>query len=459
MKRHFGLRQYIVFSLSCLLLLINCGHINAKETAFIEKEGAMTQKEALIKKTREQTELTRKGDLIIEVKKRDGKTAGGVKVKVDQLRHEFSFGTAISTSLFKEGYDKQTREKYLKILKENFNSAVHENALKWHSIEKEQGKFTYEDADKILEWCDANNIKMRGHCIFWEVAENVQPWLKKLSREELHLAVTNRAANLTERYKGRISEYDVNNEMLHGSFYRGMLGEDIWKEMFTTAHKVDPKAVLCVNDYNIMTGELEEDAYAKQIQELLDKGAPVGGIGIQGHFTKPDSEKDVELDPDVDPELVADPKLAVDPKLVERALNILSRFKLPIKITEFDIDSDDEQLKAEGLETLYRICFAHPQVKGILMWGFWEGAHWRPKAAIFKKDFSPTPSAEIYRKLVFDEWWTKLSGETDKTGTYSCRVFYGDHNITVFSADGKKTTLKTSLTSEEKSKKVEIVIE
>ena len=395
----------------------------------IPEKSQAEKKDVLMKKIKEQTEKIRMGKLEIIVVDREGRPVKDAGINVDQQRHDFLFGTALPTGMLK--FEKETREKYLGILKENFNSAVHENALKWYGIEKEKDKLNYEDADEILSWCEKNNIIMRGHCIFWEVEQYVQKWIKNLNKEELKQAVIKRSAGLLERYKGRICEYDVDNEMMHGSFYKDRLGEGIWKEMFELAHKSDPNAVLYVNDYDIMKNKDIEDKYAAHIQHLMDMGAPVGGIGIQGHFSG-----------------------AINPFLVERSLDVLSKFNLPIKITEFDIDSTNERVKAEGLETLYRICFAYQQVKGILMWGFWEGAHWRPKAAIYKKDFTPTPAAKMYRKLVYDEWWTKEKGKTDNKGYYSCHAYYGDQMITVTMPDGKTLTQKVFFKSEEKNKKV-----
>ncbi|OGF49185.1 MAG: hypothetical protein A2231_01145 [Candidatus Firestonebacteria bacterium RIFOXYA2_FULL_40_8] len=389
----------------------------------------------MIRKSRDETEIIRKGVLEITVIDKEGRLIKNAVVKVDQSKHEFWFGTSVSTFRLSK-HDKAVRDRYLGLLKDNFNSAVHENALKWHSTEKEEGKISYKDVDTILSWCEENNISMRGHCIFWEVEKVVQPWVKNLGREELKQAIIRRATGLTERYRGRISEYDVNNEMMHGSFYKDRLGEEIWKVMFDTAKKGDPDAVLYVNDYDIMTNGFMEEEYVKHIRHLTDMGASVGGIGIQGHFNT-----------------------AVDAFQVERALNILSKLNLPIKITEFDIDVEDEQVKAEGLEVLYRICFAHPEVKGILMWGFWEGAHWRPRAALFKKDFSPTLSAKMYRKLVFDEWWTKAAGKTDQNGKYSCRAFYGDHQITVTLPDGKTIVREVTMSSKEKNKNLRFTID
>ena len=75
----------------------------------------------------------RMGELII-------RTKPGAEVKVEQLRHEFWFGTAISNSMVRSSYRWRMAEadlqRYKEVLSANFNSAVHENALKWHHCER-----------------------------------------------------------------------------------------------------------------------------------------------------------------------------------------------------------------------------------------------------------------------------------------------------------------------------------
>jgi len=343
------------------------------------------------------------------------RTRPGARVTVNQLNHEFWFGTAISTAAFSGRMDPKVQEQYLRILKDNFNSAVHENALKWYSTGRRPGEPDYADADRILEWCEANGIRMRGHCIFWAVDRYVQDWVKGLDDAALRQAVGRRAGELTARYAGRILEYDVNNEMLHGHYYEQRLGRDIRVQMFRWAQQGDPTARLYVNDYNILSGG-DVAAYERQIEELIEAGAPVGGIGCQGHFGP-----------------------QIDMRQVKDALDRLARFGLPIRITEFDINTNDEARKARLLEEFYTTCFAHPAVDGILMWGFWEGAHWRPKAALWKRDFSPTPAARAYRNLVFNRWWTRWEGRADSDGICRVPAFYGRHQV---QADGKSVEVE-----------------
>jgi endo-1,4-beta-xylanase len=336
------------------------------------------------------------------------RTKPGVAVKVTQKRHEFGFGTALSRKMWREGVDPVVAEQYLGIVKANFNCAVHENALKWYSVERQRpGNPDYRNAEQMLAWCEGNEIPMRGHCIFWGVDKCVQPWLRDLDDRALRQTVERRGREVPTRFRGRIGDYDVNNEMIHGSYYARRLGDDIRVKMFQWARKSDPGAVLYVNDYNILSGR-DVEKYARHIQGLIDGGAPVGGIGVQGHFGKP-----------------------VPMATVRKALDRLARFKLPIKVTEYDLNTGSEQEKAKFLEDFYRTCFAHPSVEAILMWGFWEGAHWRPRAALWKKDFTPTAMAKTYRKLVFDRWWTRAQRQADDKGRCEIQAFYGRHEITV----------------------------
>ncbi len=298
--------------------------------------------------------------------------------------------------------------KYQEILAKNFNAAVHENAFKWHHCERSATSgFDYSTAEAIYQWCAKNDISMRGHCIFWATDRHIQDWVKKLDNRTLRQAVNRRAHDATSRFQGRMEEFDLNNELIFGDFYRRGLGGGIIKEMAESARRGNPNVVLYLNEQGALAGG-NADKYVKLIRQTLDAGVPIEGLGCQGHFGG-----------------------MFDPEHVQRTLDRLGRFKLPIKITEYDLNSSDEQLKAEHLRTFYEICFAHPAVEGIMMWGFWEGAHWRPKAALWKRDWSETPAAAAYRDLVFNQWWTRQEGKANPEGIYKTRAFYGKYRITI----------------------------
>lgn len=340
-------------------------------------------------------------------------TRPGARVRVKQKRHAFSFGTAISSRVLGGQISRADRDQYLVTVKANFNCAVHENALKWYSTETKAGEVDYGDADRILDWCEANDIPMRGHCLFWSVEQYVQDWLKALDTDALRQAVERRARDVARRFHGRITEHDLNNEMLHGSYYRDRLGPGIIKEMTTWARDENPDLIFYVNDYNILSGK-ELDRYVAQIEDFLNQGIPVGGIGVQGHF-----HGEIPLD------------------AVATSLDRLAQFNLPIKVTEFDMKTLDEEAKAQGLRDFFKLCFAHKAVSGILLWGFWAGRHWLTSekygiegfTGLWNNNWEPMPQAHAYRDLVFGNWWTDVEVEADVAGECSVPVFLGTHEV------------------------------
>ena len=138
-------------------------------------------------------EKNRKGTLVIE-------TAPNAEVAVEQLRHEFWFGAALSSSAFGRGHmSQQDKEKYLSVFLENFNSAVTENALKWHSMEPRRGNVDYSVVNAILKWTDEHQIPLRGHNIFWGTPNFVQRWLQALPSDELRNVLKARALDIGQR--------------------------------------------------------------------------------------------------------------------------------------------------------------------------------------------------------------------------------------------------------------------
>ncbi len=189
------------------------------------------------------------------------------------------------------------------------------------------------------------------------------------------------------------------------------------------AHNGDPDAKLFLNDYDILTGKKLPE-YMAQIRKLLKQGVPIAGIGVQGHLHSDTFDRD-EL---------------------RKALDSLAIFKLPIRVTEFNMPGqrskyltenilvmtpEEEALKAKELTDYYRICFAHPAIEGMIMWGFWAGANWIPASSLYRKDWSPTPAADAYQNLIFKEWWTKASVKVDKDGVVSVPAFYGKYKVIV----------------------------
>ncbi len=340
----------------------------------------------------------------------------GIEVKISQIKHHFAFGSCINNNVM-------TNTNYANFFKNHFEWAVMENESKWYRNELMQGKVDYKTADNIYNWCAANGIIMRGHCIYWEKEKYAQQWLRNLAyaplpaASPLRSAVESRMNSVVNHFKGKFVHWDVDNEMLAGSFYKDHLGEAIWYWMFQAANQIDPNCRLFVNEYDVLSfGRYDTTPYKNLITNLRNNGAPIHAIGVQGHI-----------------------EVNFNRTNALKVLDSLAQLGLPIWITEFDVNQADINLRANDMEDFYRIAFSHPAVEGILMWGFWEGSRWYPNWFIVNNDWTLNEAGRRYEALM-DEWTTKNdSSITDNNGNADFRGFYGKYSITLTSAKAKPT--------------------
>ncbi|XP_067939969.1 anti-sigma-I factor RsgI6-like [Watersipora subatra] len=353
-------------------------------------------------------EAIRKGDLTITFQ--SDAPLSNVEVKLEQLNHEFGFGTAVAADFL------QTNTNYRNWYLNNFEWAVLENALKWRQVEWTRGHFKWAPVDGALKILEDNGKKVRGHTIFWAVKARNPEWVQKITdKTELHQVCMKRATDVVSRYKGRLQHWDVNNEMMAGSFFKDTYGSSkIRYDMFTKAKEVDPNVKLFLNDYNVISGGGRLYTYINMIREFVAAKAPVSGIGVQGHFSaRPEG-----------------------PILLNR-LDELAKLNLPIWITELDYTVKDNQQRADGLEDALTAFFSHPSVDGVLFWGYYDGRHWRGKDAALVNGPNMTPNAagKMWQRLFHNEWRSNI---VKKVGTVppgrdvsvSERVFYGKYKVT-----------------------------
>ncbi|MFW6277524.1 MAG: endo-1,4-beta-xylanase, partial [Prolixibacteraceae bacterium] len=359
------------------------------------------------------------------------KTTPGTKVELEQLNHEFWFGCSLPNNIFNGNAGNEDIQKFKDMFLKNFNSAVTENALKWGQMEPRKGEVRFTLVENMLTWCEENNIPLRGHNIYWGTKRFVQDWLKEMNDEQLTQELEKRGRMIGARYKGRFAEYDFNNEMLLGDYYQERLGPQITAKMAGWVKEGDPEAKLFLNDFGILTGQRLHD-FAEHVKDLQNRGVPIDGIGVQGHAHGEDFNRDS----------------------LQNALDALAQFDLPVRITELYIPGgrskfrkdrtlkptpEEEKQFAQSMEDYYRICFAHPAVDAVILWGYWEGAMWMPASALYRDDWSLTPSGEVYRSLVFDKWWTRSEGKSDENGFCTIPAYFGTHRVTV---NGKSKTVE-----------------
>lgn len=365
------------------------------------------------KAAEERIEKLRKGDFQLKLTRADGTPLTGVPVRVALKRHRFPFGSAININSFHR--NDADGERYRREFPRWFNQAVPEIALKWHR----NGGWVYDERiRKLFDYLEANRIPVRGHNLIWPSFNYSPAWLELLREhpEAMRQVIRDHIYYEASVVKEHVVEFDVMNESRTNHEFMDILGESVMTEWYRTAREAAPGIPLYMNDFEILTfgnnGWNEPGnpphIYHETIAKMLREGAPIGGIGMQGHFNE---------------------TVLTEPETMLRILDYFSEFRLPIKLTEFDLKTRDEELEADYMRDVMTVFFSHPQGAGFLMWGFWNGDHYAGLAPIFRKDWSLKPAGEMFRRQVFEVWSTRLEGKTDGDGIFSGRGFYGEYEL------------------------------
>lgn len=183
------------------------------------------------------------------------------------------------------------------LIKKNFNSITSENDMKPQPTEPHEGEFRWTNADRVADFCRANGLKMRGHCLVWH--NQVGNWMfyddnnQLVSKEVLFERMRNHILAVVSRYKDVVYCWDVVNEAITDDdrsdnpyrptlFYK-IAGDEFIAKAFEYAHEADPDALLVYNDYNAANpGKCER--ICQMVRKMKAQGVPIDAIGMQGHY-------------------------------------------------------------------------------------------------------------------------------------------------------------------------------
>ena len=191
------------------------------------------------------------------------------------------------------------------IVKKNFNSVTAENAMKPGEIHPKEDVWNWAGADSIANWCRRNGVKMRGHCLAWH--SQFANWMftdkkgKPVSKEVFYERLRDHIHQVVTRYKDIVYAWDVLNEAIadgdgrrapwmkeEPSPYRktkmmDLCGEEFIVKVFQFAREADPNVELFYNDYNACQPAKRDRIY-NMVKKMKEMGAPIDGIGMQGHY-------------------------------------------------------------------------------------------------------------------------------------------------------------------------------
>ena len=231
-------------------------------------------------------------------------------------------------------------------IKKHFNSLTPENVMKPALIQPEEGKFNWAEADKIVEFAQANGMKVRGHTLCWH--NQTGEWMFKDSNgnqasKELVLArLKEHITQVVSRYKGKVYAWDVVNEAIDNldpsigyrqtQWYK-ICGDEFIAKAFQWAHEADPDAILFYNEYNTENPVKREKTY-EMLKKMLDQGVPINGVGIQAHWNIGSPKHVGQLNQPGEGDFII-PGSSED--AIRESIDKFSSLGLAVQITELDV--------------------------------------------------------------------------------------------------------------------------
>jgi GH35 family endo-1,4-beta-xylanase len=369
-------------------------------------------------------ERIRKSPLDVLVTDANGRPVADAEVRVEMKRHAFRFGCSYCPHIYgQEAEFPREVAEYQRRFLEYFNVATPEAAMCWKSWENPAQRA---NLARAFSWLEEHGIPVIGHPMVWQPPKTLPDRALGLLRNKDYAAYLHAwNEHLTDKVtcvRGRVCEYFVINEFLDTNFLPENLTDDAIVAWYRIVKRLDPPARLGILDHKMICyGAVEADKtlpwYERKIEMLLRRKVPLEIIGFQCHFGD----------------------VLTDPQRVVETLDRFAKFGLEIQVTEFDVEMDNEELQAKYLRDFFIAVFSHPSVQVLQQWGFYEPAHWRPRAALFRKDWSSKPNGHAFLDLVFRRWWTNEQGATDHQGHFVTQAFHGDYQVTVSKGDARKT--------------------
>jgi endo-1,4-beta-xylanase len=207
----------------------------------------------------------------------------------EQLQPFFPVGAEIDTS--------DLSGPHLDLLLKHFNSIVSGNDMKWSSVEKTKGSFTYGNADAEVGTAVCHDLKVRGHNLVWANGSQTPSYAfgdgtnSPANQATVTANIQEHIQNEVQHFGDKVYIWDVVNEpidpgqpdcLVHGPFYN-VLGKSYIDIALEAARQYAPPGTkLFINDFST-SDSAKLACIVKVVQDLQSRGIPIDGVGHEMH--------------------------------------------------------------------------------------------------------------------------------------------------------------------------------
>jgi endo-1,4-beta-xylanase len=307
--------------------------------------------------------------------------------------HNLHIGVSVNADML------LTDPQYSAIVSREFNSITTENAFKFEFIHPSPSTYDFVDTDTIVRFAQSNNQQIRGHALIWY--QQNPDWLttEHYTRSQLISIMQNHIQQVMGRYQGTVYAWDVVNEPLNHegtalrpSIWLDVIGQEYIELALISAHEADPEALLFINEYEAEELNQKSDALYELVSDLVARGIPIDGVGLQSHFT-------LDMYPNVQ-NFAANIKRFNDLGLIVD----LTEVDVQIVVGESTITPETLQAQAYIYYQVALVCMLAARCDSFTVWGVTDAHSWVLKflhpdsPLLFDADYQPKPA---YWALLF----------------------------------------------------------
>ena len=252
-----------------------------------------------------------------------------------------------------------------------WNQVTPENASKWQSVEGTRGSYSWWGADNAYNYAKDHKFPFKFHTLVW--GSQYPNWFtSSLSVQDRYNAIVKWMDAVKSHYPDltmidvvheAVGMHQQGNPLMKESLGGGgRTGYDWLIKAFELAHERWPNAILIYNDFN--TFQWDTDAYIDLVKTLRDAGAPIDAYGCQSH--------------DVD---------NISKSNLQTAMNkIQNAVKLPMYITELDINIEDDTDQKTQYQNIFPLMWEADYCAGVTLWGYIYGSTWVDHSGLYKNN-------------------------------------------------------------------------
>lgn len=266
------------------------------------------------------------------------------------------------------------------LIKAECSVIVPENELKIYVIGAQRDQYDFAPGDSLVRFATENDLKVRGHTLFWNRLEFLPKWL--LSYDfgptpifEAERFLRDYIERVCTHYGPRISSWDVVNETIdprtgnvRNTPFTRILGFDALRIAYEATREYAPHAQLVYNDY--MSWGAGNERHRAGVLKLLEafrkQNVPVDALGLQSHLGN-----DGGIDPDQKKQWQAfvDEAAGMGYKL------LITEFDVNDKNISGDIKRRDSEIAAIAKDYL-DLMLSYTQLDHLLCWGLVDRYSW-----------------------------------------------------------------------------------